>query len=29
LLDRIDGLMAVLVAVAIARLIAGNSWPWT
>lgn len=29
LLDRIDGLMAVLVAVAIARLIAGSSWPWT
>ena len=29
LLDRIDGLMAVLVAVAVARLIAGNSWPWT
>ena len=29
LLDRIDGLMAVLVAVAIARLVAGPSWPWT
>lgn len=29
LLDRIDGLMAVLVAVGIARLIAGDSWPWT
>ena len=29
LLDRIDGLMAVLVAVAIARLIAGGAWPWT
>lgn len=29
LLDRIDGLMAVLVAVGVARLIAGNSWPWT
>jgi phosphatidate cytidylyltransferase len=28
LLDRIDGLMAVLVVVAIARLIAGASWPW-
>lgn len=29
LLDRIDGLMAVLVAVAVVRLVAGNSWPWT
>ena len=29
LLDRIDGLMAVLVAVGVVRLIAGNSWPWT
>jgi len=29
LLDRIDGLMAVLVAVGIARLIARDSWPWT
>ena len=29
LLDRIDGLMAVLVAVGIARLIVGDSWPWT
>ena len=29
LLDRIDGLMAVLVAAGIARLIAGDSWPWT
>jgi len=29
LLDRIDGLMAVLVAVAIARLVAGGAWPWT
>lgn len=29
LLDRIDGLMAVLVAVGIARLISGDSWPWT
>lgn len=29
LLDRIDGLMAVLVAVGIARLFTGNSWPWT
>lgn len=29
LLDRVDGLMAVLVAVAIARLVAGGAWPWT
>lgn len=29
LLDRIDGLMAVLVAVAAARLVAGGAWPWT
>ena len=29
LLDRIDGLMAVLVAVAVARLVVGTSWPWT
>jgi phosphatidate cytidylyltransferase len=29
LLDRIDGLMAVLVAVGVARLVAGNAWPWT
>ena len=29
LLDRIDGLMAVLAAVGIARLVAGGSWPWT
>lgn len=29
LLDRIDGLMAVLVAVGIARLLAGTGWPWT
>lgn len=29
LLDRIDGLMAVLVAVGIARLLAGAGWPWT
>ncbi len=28
LLDRIDGLMAVLVAVALARLVLGDSWPW-
>lgn len=29
LLDRIDGLMAVLSAVGIARLVAGPGWPWT
>jgi phosphatidate cytidylyltransferase len=29
LLDRIDGLLAVLVAVALARLAAGGDWPWT
>ena len=29
LLDRIDGLIAVLVAVGVARLIAGPGWPWT
>jgi len=29
LLDRIDGLMAALVAVALARLTLGDSWPWT
>ena len=28
-LDRIDALMAVLVVVALARLIAGGGWPWT
>jgi phosphatidate cytidylyltransferase len=28
LLDRIDGLVAVLVAVALARLIMGGDWPW-
>ena len=28
LLDRIDGLIAALVAVASARLIAGGAWPW-
>lgn len=28
-LDRVDGLVAVLVAVAIMRLIAGGAWPWT
>jgi phosphatidate cytidylyltransferase len=29
LLDRIDGLLAVLVAVAVVRLIEGGGWPWT
>jgi phosphatidate cytidylyltransferase len=29
LLDRVDGLMAVLVVVALVRLIAGGGWPWT
>jgi phosphatidate cytidylyltransferase len=29
LLDRIDGLIAVLVVVAVVRLIVGGSWPWT
>ena len=29
LLDRVDGLMALLVAVGIASLFTGNSWPWT
>jgi phosphatidate cytidylyltransferase len=28
LLDRIDGLVAVLVAVALARLVMGGDWPW-
>jgi phosphatidate cytidylyltransferase len=28
LLDRIDGLVAVLVVVALARLIIGGDWPW-
>ena len=28
-LDRIDGLIAVLVAVALARLVTGGEWPWT
>jgi len=28
-LDRIDGLIAVLVAVAVARLVTGGEWPWT
>jgi phosphatidate cytidylyltransferase len=29
LLDRIDGLIAVLIAVGATRLIAGPGWPWT
>ena len=29
LLDRIDGLVAVLVVVALVRLIVGGGWPWT
>jgi len=29
LLDRIDGLIAALVAVAVARLVVGGAWPWT
>lgn len=29
LLDRIDGLLAVLVVVAVVRLIVGGGWPWT
>lgn len=29
LLDRIDGLIAVLVTVGAARLVAGPGWPWT
>jgi len=29
LLDRVDGLLAVLVAVALTRLIVGGGWPWT
>jgi phosphatidate cytidylyltransferase len=28
LLDRVDGLVAVLVAVALVRLMAGGAWPW-
>ncbi|HEY6982854.1 phosphatidate cytidylyltransferase [Reyranella sp.] len=28
LLDRIDGLIAALVVIALARLIAGGAWPW-
>jgi phosphatidate cytidylyltransferase len=29
LLDRIDGLIAALVAVALVRLFGGGGWPWT
>jgi phosphatidate cytidylyltransferase len=29
LLDRIDGLVAVLVVVALTRLLVGGTWPWT
>lgn len=29
LLDRVDGLMAVLVVVALVRLAVGEGWPWT
>lgn len=29
LLDRVDGLIAVLVAVGLARLVMGGTWPWT
>ena len=29
LLDRVDGLVAVLVAVAVVRLFVGGTWPWT
>lgn len=29
LLDRVDGLLAVLVVVAAVRLIVGGAWPWT
>lgn len=29
LLDRVDGLVAVLVVVALIRLIEGGTWPWT
>jgi phosphatidate cytidylyltransferase len=28
ILDRIDGLIAVLVVVALARLVMGGDWPW-
>jgi phosphatidate cytidylyltransferase len=29
LLDRVDGLLAVLVVVALVRLVVGGGWPWT
>jgi phosphatidate cytidylyltransferase len=29
LLDRVDGLIAVLVVVGLARLVIGGTWPWT
>ena len=29
LLDRVDGLVAVLAAVAVVRLLFGGAWPWT
>jgi phosphatidate cytidylyltransferase len=29
LLDRVDGLVAVLAAVAVIRLLIGGAWPWT
>lgn len=29
ILDRVDGLIAALVALALMRLIAGGAWPWT
>lgn len=29
LLDRVDGLIAVLVAVGLVRLVVGETWPWT
>jgi phosphatidate cytidylyltransferase len=29
LLDRVDGLAAVLVVVALIRLLVGGTWPWT
>jgi phosphatidate cytidylyltransferase len=28
-LDRVDGLMAALVVIALVRLVAGGGWPWT
>jgi phosphatidate cytidylyltransferase len=29
LLDRVDGLLAVVVVVGLTRLIVGGGWPWT